>query len=303
MVGNILDKKSGLMYLCGHPGTGKTSCLNIILGKMQKANNEKKLPDFELFMYNAMAFTDVKSFALTLLQDVTQKKLGEETGRIERSKFDNEELSIKVAKALSIGNDRKSKSLQKYKVRAKHNIIVIDEVDQFNSYEKALTLLVSAIMRNEQFQHTNTSIIGIANTVDLPFKKKHSAIAMRDCQLLFEPYSIDQIEDILQMKRNSIYQRLPKYIKESDEYRTMFHNIVDEKAELIIAKKVAKKNGDIRVAFDIMKSALAFLQRTIEDHPTCPDKDKLSVTYKTVLDVSEEKYGSKVAKTIKSLTR
>ena len=61
------------------------------------------------------------------------------------------------------------------------------------------------------------------------------------------------------MKRNSIYQRLPKYIKESDEYRSMFHNIVDEKAELIIAKKVAKKNGDIRVAFDIMKSALAFL--------------------------------------------
>ena len=28
---------------------------------------------------------------------------------------------------------------------------------------------------------TNTSIIGIANQVDLPFKKKHSAIAMRDC--------------------------------------------------------------------------------------------------------------------------
>lgn len=105
------------------------------------------------------------------------------------------------------------------------------------------------------------------------------------------------------MKRNSIYQRLPKYIKESDELKSIFHNIVDEKAELIIAKKVAKKNGDIRVAFDIMKSALALLQKNIEDHPTLPEKKELSVTYKTVLDVSEEKYGSKVAKTIKSLTR
>jgi hypothetical protein len=28
---------------------------------------------------------------------------------------------------------------------------------------------------------TQTSIIGIANSVDLPFRKKHSAIAMRDC--------------------------------------------------------------------------------------------------------------------------
>lgn len=83
----------------------------------------------------------------------------------------------------------------------------------------------------------------------------------------------------------------------------MFHDIVDEKAETIIARKVAKKNGDIRVAFDIMKSAIAHLQKTIEDHPSLPAKEQLRVTYKTVLDVSEEKYGSKVAKTIKSLTR
>lgn len=27
---------------------------------------------------------------------------------------------------------------------------------------------------------TNTILIGIANSVDLPFKKKHSAIALRD---------------------------------------------------------------------------------------------------------------------------
>ena len=130
MLGNIRDKKSGLMYLCGHPGTGKTSCLNIILHKMQKAVKNGNLAEFELFMYNAMTFTDVKSFALTLLQDVTQAKLHEETNRVDRSKYDNEELSIKVAKALSIGNDKKSKALAKYKdVRLKHNIIVIDEVD------------------------------------------------------------------------------------------------------------------------------------------------------------------------------
>jgi len=28
---NIAAEKSGLMYLCGHPGTGKTSSLNIVL--------------------------------------------------------------------------------------------------------------------------------------------------------------------------------------------------------------------------------------------------------------------------------
>lgn len=39
--------------------------------------------------------------------------------------------------------------------------------------------------------------MGIANSVDLPFRKKHSAIAMRDCQLLFTPYSTDQLIDIM----------------------------------------------------------------------------------------------------------
>ena len=57
---------------------------------------------------------------------------------------------------------------------------MIDEVDQFNACEKGLTLLVTSILKNQQFPRTNTSIVGIANSVDLPFKKKHSAIAMRD---------------------------------------------------------------------------------------------------------------------------
>ena len=132
-------------------------------------------------MYNAMTFTDVKSFALSLLQDVTQKKTGIETSRVGRQGIDEEEVSERVAQALSLGND-KSKRFKKYgDIAPKHNIIVIDEVDQFNTCEKALTLLVQTIMRNKQYPRTNTSIVGIANSVDLPFKKKHSAIAMRDC--------------------------------------------------------------------------------------------------------------------------
>lgn len=31
LAGNISQEKSGLMYLCGHPGTGKTSSLNFVM--------------------------------------------------------------------------------------------------------------------------------------------------------------------------------------------------------------------------------------------------------------------------------
>jgi len=64
------------MYLCGHPGTGKTSLLNQILQSLRKDSHRGKADEFQLFMYNAMTFTDVRSFALSLLQDVTEKKTG-----------------------------------------------------------------------------------------------------------------------------------------------------------------------------------------------------------------------------------
>ena len=136
-------------------------------------------------MYNAMAFNDSKNFSLTLHKDVMERKTNVDFKRIERNDIDEEELAKRVAKALSIGND-KSKDFKKYKDHdPKHNIIVIDEVDQFGAQEKGLTLLVTAILKDKKYDHTNTSIVGIANSVDLPFKKKHSAIAMRDVQYLF----------------------------------------------------------------------------------------------------------------------
>lgn len=61
--------------------------------------------------------------------------------------------------------------------QSKTTVIVIDEVDQFSKNEKGLTCLVKAILSKD----THCSIVGIANSVDLPFRKKHSAIAMRDC--------------------------------------------------------------------------------------------------------------------------
>ena len=76
------------------------------------------------------------------------------------------------------------------KTEKEHKIIVIDEVDFFNNNERAFTHYVTKILKSlPKEASTNTSIVGIANSVDLPFRKKHSAIAMRDCQLLFQPYS------------------------------------------------------------------------------------------------------------------
>ena len=52
-------------------------------------------------MYNAMTFTDVRSFALSLLQELTEKKTGVVAQRLSRSSVDDDDVSLLVAKALS----------------------------------------------------------------------------------------------------------------------------------------------------------------------------------------------------------
>ena len=145
--------------------------------------------------------------------------------------------------------------------------------------------------------------MGIANSIDLPFKKKHSAIAMRNVQLLFEPYEEEDIQDILEQKVNSKFESLNPLVKTNKELKDIFLKLIQERSYLFIAKKVAKMNGDIRVAFDMMKSALMLLSKEIRDTPGEIPNNKYQVTYQTLLKVHEIKYGSRISTTIKSLTR
>lgn len=264
-------------------------------------------------MFNAMTYTDVRNFALSLLQEVTEKKTSMKVQRVGRQAYDDEELSLKVAKALSglvkipkkIQRDLDDEEIEKINRQQNcHNIVVIDEVDQFNSSEKSFTTLVNTILRSKQFSETNTSIIGIANQVDLPFKKKHSAIAMRNCQLLFKPYSIEQITDILESKVNGRYSSLPNQVRHNSELKSYFFNLIDDRAYELIAKKVAKQNGDIRVAFDLFKSALDMLRNRIQKQAESGERvdlERMRVTYQIILEVFEQKdSGKSPFRTLKS---
>jgi Cdc6-like AAA superfamily ATPase len=79
--------------------------------------------------------------------------------------------------------------------------------------------------------------------------------------------------------------------------------MIPERSYKFIAQKVAKMNGDIRVAFDMMKSALTLFSKEIRDDPNVRENKQLELTYQTIMKVDEIKYGSKIATTIKSLTR
>ena len=109
------------------------------------------------------------------------------------------------------------------------------------------------------------------------------------------------------------FVKFPLKIKQSP-IKSIFFNLLDQKALEMIAKKVAKMNGDARVAFDIVKSSLAEVFNSVkyreeakgiqEERQTddeLPSDEKIRVTLEIVLKVFADKYSSKLPQTLRCL--
>lgn len=80
----------------------------------------------------------------------------------------------------------------------------------------------------------------------------------------------------------------------------LFFEMVDPKAIEFVARKVAKLNGDIRVAFDLMKGAFTMLANKLADSKEELPESELKVTLKYMLGVYEKKYGNSIEAMLKS---
>lgn len=98
------------MYLCGHPGTGKTSSLNSILSQMQTDNPD----NFKPFLFNAMTYPDVKSFSIILYEKIYESYYGElPKKRIDRDKLDDEDIACKIEMLLIKISEMHTKNINK----------------------------------------------------------------------------------------------------------------------------------------------------------------------------------------------
>jgi Cdc6-like AAA superfamily ATPase len=85
--------------------------------------------------------------------------------------------------------------------------------------------------------------------------------------------------------------------------KSIFFDLLDEKALDLIAAKVSNMSGDIRVAFDLIKIALSQLQNSIRHGEKVPEDEKIRVTYLMINEVYLLKYGSKVRVILQRLPR
>jgi Cdc6-like AAA superfamily ATPase len=64
---------------------------------------------------------------------------------------------------------------------------------------------------------------------------------MRDVQLLFEPYSEEQITTIIEEKVNLKFQKFPLRIKQNQDVKKIFFSLLDAKNSFgFISKKISK---------------------------------------------------------------
>ena len=236
---NIEGKKSGLMYVCGHPGTGKSSIIRIILKEFEErmAKDSEFDKNFKIFNYNGMIFKKLYDFSTELIRDIRFKFMGK--------KSNNLESTLKLTDDVwDLGN-----RIQKYftKFNSVHKLIIIDEVDNLSMTEAAKNFIsfLHSVLKSD----TNTTIIGIANSVDLLSKVSqynNKEMELVEKKWIFGPYSDSDIIKIVNKKKDAFWKR---YKCEAD--------YIDSRALEYTAKKVSKVSGDIRVAFDLIKTAFS----------------------------------------------
>ena len=131
---SFLDKsietaESGLIYLCGHPGTGKTSMLNQLLQTYEGD------PKIMILKYNANSYREFPLLLKDLVNQVNQKCENSNLKRKRNNSTDSQRSGKKIAPTNWVLDEdgmihELIKAIISY--QAKHFILVIDEVDAFS---------------------------------------------------------------------------------------------------------------------------------------------------------------------------
>ena len=139
-------------------------------------------------------------------------------------------------------------------------VVLIDELDALLTQKQ--TLLYN-LFDWPCHQNSRLLIIAIANTMDLP-ERMQSKISSRigNNRLVYEPYNLHQIKDILDSRIGQI------------------DNIFDKRSLDFVARKVSMYSGDIRRSLQITKRAVELCRDKHFSQENLDKKAKLTiVTY------------------------
>lgn len=212
----LVTKTSGVLYLTGPPGTGKTMSVGYILDNLI----DKQLPKLTI---NCLKIQSSKTVLTKLCNFVGLDKF---------TNCNEVEMIARLAKKFS---GRTSGS----------HLIVLDEMDKIPKSKNID--LIKTIFSWPYLSSSKLILIGIANITNLTVRyQAMSHILGTDyssvTRIVFRPYTSKDIKAIMQW-----------YLDNDENFEDAF---VDPKALDMIAARSARDNGDIRGALNALKSSI-----------------------------------------------
>lgn len=215
-LGTVRDGSGKCLYICGIPGTGKTATVLDVLRNFSTGSNHNMKKSFHLIEINGLQLPSPLHVYSRIYEALTGEAAGPSS-------------AMQALEEIFAGTSKRGSKSRR------HIIVMLDEMDSVVSKsQKALYNLFDWPSRNA----SNFSIIGIANTMDLP-ERLHPRIGSRlaGAKVVFHPYQRDHLEQIMKS-------------------RLQDSQLFEENAVILAARKVANCSGDVRRCLELCRRAI-----------------------------------------------
>ncbi|KAL9228678.1 hypothetical protein vseg_004231 [Gypsophila vaccaria] len=224
---SVETEKSGSMYVCGCPGTGKTMVMEKVKQTLFNWSVEVNVQQPDVLSLNCTSLSKSSDIFTKILQHIQPKK-----------KIVGSTTALKQLQNL-YGQDGQ--------LSEKMMVLIIDELDYLITKDREV---LHELFMLTTLPFSRCVLIGIANAIDLAdrFLPRLQSLNCKPSVLTFRAYSKDQIQRILQ-------QRLA----------ALANQVFQPQALELCARKVAAASGDMRKALCVCRSAIEVLESEIKE--------------------------------------
>lgn len=211
------DGAGKCLYISGIPGTGKTATVLEVMRTLRKRAEQREIPQFHFVEVNGLRLPSPHHAYADLYESLTGERRGPKA----------------AATALEDLFDGRAKhAASNHPSHTQHTIVMLDEMDLL--INRSQTVLYNLFDWPSR-PGSRLSIIGIANTMDLP-ERLHPRIGSRlaGCRLVFHPYQRDQLVTIMHSRMKGC-------------------EAFDANAITMVARKVANCSGDLRRCLELCR--------------------------------------------------
>jgi len=278
------------LYISGVPGTGKTATVLEVMKRFKKKAEKQEVPPFQFVELNALRLPTPQHAYSFLLEQLTgwQTTPGRAAEELNAMYFDEDSRDATTSQEARGGQKGQGSKSQSQKPIT---ILLVDEMDQLVTRSQSV---LYNIFEWPMHRDSCLSVIGIANTIDLPERFLPRVLSRLGLQrVAFQPYSQQQIQCIIRSRLEDLqgYSGGSLFDKQAVEY---------------VARKVAAVSGDVRRALELCRRGAEIACEQCQSKTTTTAEsenamDEVKVTIKHIDGAIKEMFGASHMKLLEAL--